>query len=211
MATYGGSSSSNPTRMVTFITSDGEEVKVPVAIAMEFKTMIEFLEGDLDRPEVENAPFPLSNVDSQTLRQIVILTEARLRFRLQYEALEKERLVELPSKYEALEIERVLLPSKYQALEIAREFELPSKYLAFEKERQKFETEFFGRQSDEAIVKLVKAADFLEIKELLDSVMPSFRKRFGLGDDKGVDFVYSAEAEEIFRRRAAPASVGAST
>ncbi|KAM4070891.1 hypothetical protein ACB094_11G019600 [Castanea mollissima] len=197
MATYGGSSSSNPTRMVTFITSDGEEVKVPVAIAMEFKTMIEFLEGDLDRPEVENAPFPLSNVDSQTLRRIVDFTRDSLLWRSRYEALEKERLVELPSKY--------------LALDIAREFELPSKYQALEKERQKFETEFFGRQSDEAIVKLVKAADFLEIKELLDSVMPSFRKRFGLGDDKGVDFVYSAEAEEIFRRRAAPASVGAGT
>ncbi|KAL4598070.1 hypothetical protein ACB092_11G032400 [Castanea dentata] len=211
MATYGGSSSSNPTRMVTFKTSDGKEVKVPVAIAMESKTLREVFDGDLDRPEVENAPFPLSNVDSQTLRLIVGFTRVTLQFRSKYEAFEKERLVELPSKYEALEIERVLLPSKYQALEIAREFELPLKYQALEKERQKFETEFFGRQSDEAIVKLIKAADFLEIKELLDSVMPSFRKRFGLGDDKGVDFVYSAEAEEIFRRRAAPASVGART
>ena len=49
---------------------------------------------------------------------------------------------------------------------------------------------------------MVKAADFLENKELLDSVMPSFRKRFGLGDDKGIGFVYTAEIEAILLRRA---------
>ncbi|KAM4080483.1 hypothetical protein ACJW30_11G019800 [Castanea mollissima] len=66
-------------------------------------------------------------------------------------------------------------------------------------------------EDDESIVELVKAADYLDIKVLLAFVMPSIRKRFGLGDDKAVDFVYSAEAEEIFRRRATPASVGAGT
>ena len=76
------------------------------------------------------------------------------------------------------------------------------RYWALEKEMQEFETRFFGRQSDETIVKLVKAADFLENKELLDSVMPSFRERFGLEDDKGVHFVYTAEVEAILLRRA---------
>ena len=40
------------------------------------------------------------------------------------------------------------------------------RYWALEKEMQEFETRFFGRQSDETIVKLVKAVDFLENKEL---------------------------------------------
>ena len=79
MATYGGSSSSNPTRMVTLKTSDGEEIKVPVAIAMKFVPVREFFVGDLDRPEVENAaPFPLSNVDSLTLAEIVFFNQRSL-------------------------------------------------------------------------------------------------------------------------------------
>ena len=81
-------------------------------------------------------------------------------------------------------------------------WELLLRYWALEKEMQELETRFFGRQSDETIVKVVKAADFLENKELLDSVMPSFRKRFGLGDDKGIGFVYTAEIEAILLRRA---------
>ncbi|KAK7822395.1 hypothetical protein CFP56_036555 [Quercus suber] len=145
MATYGGSSSSNPTRMVTLKTSDGEEIEVPVAIAMKFVPVREFFIGDLDRPEVENAsPFPLSNVDSLTLAEIVFFNQRSLYFRSKSEAVGEN------------------------------------------------EAGFRG-VSDETIVKLVKAADFLENKELLDSVMPRFRKRFGLGDDKGVGFVYTAE------------------
>ena len=80
-----------------------------------------------------------------------------------------------------------------------------SKYEAVEKQRQEFETNFFGQLSDKTIVDLVKAADYLEIEEVLDFVMPSVRKRFRLGDDKGVEFVYTAEAEAILLRRAASA------
>ena len=48
--------------MVTFITSDGEEVQVPVAIATEIGIVSEYYDGDLNRPEVENADlFPLPN------------------------------------------------------------------------------------------------------------------------------------------------------
>ena len=92
MATYGGSSSSNPTRMVTLKTSDGEEIKVPVAIAMKFVPVREFFVGDLDRPEVENAaPFPLSNVDSLTLAEIVFFNQRSFwELLLRYWALEKE-------------------------------------------------------------------------------------------------------------------------
>ncbi|KAF3955755.1 hypothetical protein ACB098_11G021000 [Castanea mollissima] len=175
MATYGGSSSSNPSRMVTFITSDRKEVKVPVAIAMEFDTVRKFFDGDLDRPEVENAaPFPLSKVDSLTLAEIVFFNQKSLYFRPKFEAVNKEPLLHI-------------------FLEI---------YLPLAKQWEDFEAWFFCQQSDETIVKLVKAADFLENKELLNSVMPSFRKRFGLGKDKGVVFVYTAEAEAIFLRRA---------
>lgn len=88
--------------------------------------------------------------------------------------------------------------------------ELRPKYDAMEKERQKFDVQFFGQQTDETIVEQVKAADYLEIEELLDFVMPSFRTRFGLGDDNGVEFVYTAEAEAILLRSAARASEGAS-
>ncbi|XP_030967330.1 SKP1-like protein 1 [Quercus lobata] len=182
MATYGGSSSSDPTRMVTLKTSDGEEIKVPVAIAMKFVPVREFFMGDLDRPEVENAaPFPLSNVDSLTLAEIVFFNQRSLYFHSKLkEIVEEEPL-----------------------------WELLLKYWPVEKKMQEFKAWFFGRQSDETIVKLVKAADFLENKELLDSVMPSFRERFGLEDDKGVHFVYTAEVEAILLRRAASASGGA--
>ena len=179
MATYGGSSSSNPTRMVTLKTSDGEEIKVPVVIAMKFIPVREFFIGDLDRPEVENAaPFPLSNVESLTLAEIVFFNQRSLYFRSKFKALVEEEPF----------------------------WELLLRYWALEKEMQEFETRFLGRQSDETTVKLVKAADFLENKELMDSVMPSFRKRFGLGDDKGVGFVYTAEVEAVLLRRAASAS-----
>ena len=73
-----------------------------------------------------------------------------------------------------------------------------SKYEAVEKERQDFETDFFDQQSDRTIVELVKAVDCLGIEELLDFVMPSFRKWFGLGDEKGVEFVYEAEFGQSF-------------
>ena len=74
-----------------------------------------------------------------------------------------------------------------------------------EKERQEFETIFFGQLTDKTIFDLVKAADYLEIEEVLDFVIPSVRKRFRLGDDKGVEFFYTAEAEAILLRRAASA------
>ncbi|KAF3961100.1 hypothetical protein CMV_014253 [Castanea mollissima] len=152
MATYGGSSSSNPTRMVTFITSDDKQVKVAVEIARMSGVVRNFYDGDLDRPEVENAdPFPLPNVRSDIFVNIVLASKI---------------LRELRSIYEVVE-----------------------------KERQELEANFFGQLSDKMIVDLVKAADYLEIKEVLDFVMPSVRKRFRLGDDKGVEFVYTAEAE----------------
>ncbi|XP_023924370.1 SKP1-like protein 1 [Quercus suber] len=45
-------------------------------------------------------------------------------------------------------------------------------------------------ENDESIVELVKAADYLDIKVLLAFLMPSFKRRFELGDDKGVEYVY---------------------
>ncbi|KAL4598069.1 hypothetical protein ACB092_11G032300 [Castanea dentata] len=50
-------------------------------------------------------------------------------------------------------------------------------------------------ENDESIVELVKAADYLDIKVLLAFLMPSFRSRFGLGDDKGVQYVYTEDVE----------------
>ena len=151
--------------MVTFITSDGEEVQVPVAIATEIGIVSEYYDGDLNRPEVKNAElFPLPNENSHILLSV-----------------------------------RQLLSSK---------LEFDSKLEALEKEEQEFKAEFLGRQTDETIVELVKAADYLRIEKLLDFMMPSVRKRFGLGDDKGVDFVYKAEFETILLTRAALASGG---
>ena len=161
MASYGGSSDPNPTKVATFITSDGELVKVPVATATMFGIVKAFVDGELDDPELENTVWPLPNVSSYVLDIVVYACK---------------KLLELRSRYDAVE-----------------------------KERQEFDVEFFGQQSDETIVELVKAADYLEIEELLDFVMPSFRKRFGLGDDKGVEFVYTAEAEAILLRSAASA------
>ncbi|XP_075644974.1 uncharacterized protein LOC142615961 [Castanea sativa] len=46
-------------------------------------------------------------------------------------------------------------------------------------------------ENNESIVELVKAADYLDIKVLLAFLMPSFKRRFGLGDDKGVEYVYT--------------------
>ncbi|XP_075658791.1 SKP1-like protein 14 [Castanea sativa] len=46
-------------------------------------------------------------------------------------------------------------------------------------------------ENDKSIVELVKAADYLDIKVLLAFLMPSFKRRFGLGDDKGVEYVYT--------------------
>ncbi|KAL4598071.1 hypothetical protein ACB092_11G032500 [Castanea dentata] len=46
-------------------------------------------------------------------------------------------------------------------------------------------------ENDESIVELVKAADYLDIKVLLAFLMPSVKRRFGLGDDKGVEYVYT--------------------
>ena len=159
MASVGGSSNPNPTKMFTFKTSDEKLVKVPVVIVRMFTVVEAFYNGDLAEPE--NNSFPLPNVRSSALSVIA------------------------------------------DACEVFPTFS--SKYKAVEKERQEFEADFFGQQSDEAIVELVKAADYLEIQEFLDFAMPSFRKRFGLGDDKGADFVYSVEFETILLKRAASA------
>ncbi|KAF3961099.1 hypothetical protein CMV_014252 [Castanea mollissima] len=45
-------------------------------------------------------------------------------------------------------------------------------------------------ENDKSIVELVKAADYLDIKVLLAFLMPSFKRRFELGDDKGVEYFY---------------------
>ena len=77
--------------MVTLRTSDGEEIKVPVVIAMKFIPVREFFIGDLDRPEVENAaPFPLSNVESLTLAEIVFFNQRSLYFRSKFKVLVEE-------------------------------------------------------------------------------------------------------------------------
>ena len=87
-------------------------------------------------------------------------------------------------------------------------FEGCSKRKAVEEDWQKLEANFFGQLSDETFVELVKAADYLFIQDLLDFVMPSFRKRFGLGDDKVADFVYTDEFDTILLKRAASAKTG---
>ena len=50
-------------------------------------------------------------------------------------------------------------------------------------------------ENDKSIVELVKAADYLDIKVLLGFLMPSFKRIFGLGNDKGVEYVYTEDAE----------------
>ena len=50
-------------------------------------------------------------------------------------------------------------------------------------------------ENDESIVELVKAADYLDIKVLLAFLMPSFKRRFELGDDKGVEYVYTEDVK----------------
>ncbi|KAF3945562.1 hypothetical protein CMV_028076 [Castanea mollissima] len=45
-------------------------------------------------------------------------------------------------------------------------------------------------ENDKSIVELVKAADYLDIKVLLAFLMPSFKRRFELRDDKGVEYFY---------------------
>ncbi|XP_050280286.1 SKP1-like protein 14 [Quercus robur] len=50
-------------------------------------------------------------------------------------------------------------------------------------------------ENDKSIVELVKAADYLDIKVLLTFLMPSFKRRFELGDDKGVEYVYTEDVE----------------
>ena len=162
MASLGGSSNPNPTKMFTFETSDGEQVALPVEIVKMFNVVKNFYDVDLDDPAVpENSSFPLPIVHSTDL--CVIVNACKL-------------YLSVSSKYEAVE-----------------------------KERQEFEADFFGQQSDETIVKLLKAADYLYIQELLDFVMPIFRKWFGLGDDKDAHFVYSDEFDTILLRRAASA------
>ncbi|XP_075644973.1 SKP1-like protein 14 [Castanea sativa] len=152
--------------MVTFRSSDGEEVQVPVAIATEIGIVSKYYDGELNRPEVENADlFPLPNVKSHVLRFILDLLRAKLEFDSEFEAL-KTTVKEVKA-------------------------------------------EFFGLQTDdETVVELVKAADYMRIEKLLDFMMPCVRKRFGLGDDKDADFVYTAEFETILLRRAASGSVG---
>ena len=163
MASLGGSSNPNPTKMFTFKTSDGELFELPEEIVRMFPVVRMFCDGAIDDPAVaeKNSSFPLPNVRSSDLSVIVNACKVYLA--------------------------------------------VSSKYEAVEKERQEFEADFFGQQSDETIVELVKAADYLYIQELLDFVMPIFRKRFGLGDDKGADFVYSDEFDTILLRRAASA------
>ena len=41
----------------------------------------------------------------------------------------------------------------------------------------------------------IKAADYLDSKVLLAFLMPSFKRRFELGDDKGVEYVYTEDVE----------------
>ena len=165
MASLGGSSNPNPTKMFTFKTLDNETVKVPVEIARMFNVVTIFYNGDLDDlAEPENSSFTLPIVRYSDLSLIVKACEVCLA--------------------------------------------VSSKREAVEEERQKFEANFFGQQSDETFVELVKAADFLFIQDLLDFVMPIFRKRFGLGDDKVADFVYTDEFDTILLRRAASAKTG---
>ena len=64
-------------------------------------------------------------------------------------------------------------------------------------------------ENNRSIVELVKAADYLEIKVLLAFLMPSFKRRFELGDDKGIDYVYSQDIEYQLLYKAALASEAA--
>lgn len=90
MAPFGGSSYHNPTKMVTFKTSDDKQVKMPVEIARMCGVVRDFY--DLDRPDVENAdPFPLPNVRSDIFVNIVLASKMLLELRSIYEAVEKER------------------------------------------------------------------------------------------------------------------------
>ncbi|KAL0009363.1 hypothetical protein SO802_010865 [Lithocarpus litseifolius] len=145
-------------RTITLKTADGEIFEVEEAVAMEFATVKSFFEDDAVSA---TTPMPLPNVSGSALSRVI--TYCR-------------RSLEIRSK----------MPPPVSAADAAvGEGDLEAEKAA-KQERKEFEAEFLKDESNEDVKELILAANYLNIKELLDFLCRSVAVRI---QNKSVEYV----------------------
>ena len=147
-------------RTITLKTADGEIFEVEEAVAMEFATVKSFFEDDAVSA---TTPMPLPNVSGSALSRVITYCRRSLEIRSK-----------LPS------------PSPpASAAEAVGEGDLEAEKTA-KQERKDFEAEFLKDESNEDVKELILAANYLNIKELLDFLCRSVAMRI---QNKSVEYV----------------------
>jgi S-phase kinase-associated protein 1 len=163
---------------ITLKTSDGEVFEVEEAVAMEFVTVKSFFEDDAVS---QSTPMPLPNVSSFALSRVIVYCRRILEIR-----------AKLPTVSTASDAE-------------AGEEELKEAEKKVKEERKAFEAEFLKEESNEGIMELILAANYLDIKEMLEFLNQSVANRI---QNKSVEYVrnffgiendFSAEEEAKLR------------
>jgi S-phase kinase-associated protein 1 len=163
---------------ITLKTSDGEVFEVEEAVAMEFVTVKSFFEDDAVS---QSTPMPLPNVSSFALSRVIVYCRRILEIR-----------AKLPTVSTASDAE-------------AGEEELKEAEKKVKEERKAFEAEFLKEESNEGIKELILAANYLDIKEMLEFLNQSVANRI---QNKSVEYVrnffgiendFSAEEEAKLR------------
>lgn len=144
-------------RTITLKTADGEIFEVEEAVAMEFATVKSFFEDDAISA---TTPMPLPNVTGSALSRVI--TYCR-------------RSLEIRSK----------MPPAPAAADAVGEGDSEAEKAAKE-ERKDFEAEFLKDESNEDVKELILAANYLNIKELLDFLCRSVAVRI---QNKSVEYV----------------------
>ena len=161
MAEIGENPNPNPSetiqKTITLKTADGELFEVEEAVAMEFVTVKSYFEDDAVS---ESTAMPLPNVSGFALARVIAYCQRSLEIR-----------AKLPP---------ALAPDT-EASEEEKEAERRVK-----EEMKEFETEFLQEESNEGIKELILAANYLNIKEMLEFLNQSVADRI---KNKSVEYV----------------------
>ncbi|GMY33233.1 SKP1-like protein 14 [Fagus crenata] len=140
-------------------TSDGEVFLVEEAVAMKFITVKSFFEED---GVSQSTPMPLPNVSSFALSRVIVYCCRILEIR-----------AKLPTVSTVSDAE-------------AGEEELTEAEKKVKEERKAFEAEFLKEESNEGIKEMILAANYLDIKEMLEFLNQSVADRI---QNKSVEYV----------------------
>ncbi|XP_075643268.1 SKP1-like protein 20 [Castanea sativa] len=177
-------------RTITLKTADGEIFEVEEAVAMEFGTVKSFFEDDAVSA---TKPMPLPNVSGSALSRVITYCRRSLEIR---------SMIPPATSEDATAAEAVQGEGDLEAEKAAKQ------------ERKEFEAEFLKDESNEDVKELILAANYLNIKELLDFLCRSValriqnksveyaRKFFGIEGD------YTPEEEAQIRQEYAWAFEG---